>query len=175
MLIIPLWGNSLCFFFNMGKLRRLWKLNSNHFKFRTLLFLIFKFLEHILELVIQQSFITFSFSFFKLVDNCFTMLCWSLLYNNMNQPLVYRYFLPLELPSQTPAHFHPTQSRLSQTTGLRFLCYIAASHWLSILYTVEYTSVVLSRFFPPFASKKKKKKMLKFSKPGFNSTWPMRV
>ena len=121
MIIIFLWGNSICFFFNMGSLRRLWKLNSNHFKCRTLLFLIFKCLEHILELVIKWSFITFSFSFFKLVDNCFTMLCWSLQYNNVSQPLVYRYFLPLELPSQTPAHHHPTQSRLSQSTGAELL------------------------------------------------------
>ena len=119
---------------------RLWKLTSNFFKCRTFLFLIFKCLEHIIELVIKWSLRTFSLSFFKLVDNCVTMLCWSLLYNNVSQPLVYRYFLPLELPSQTPPYHHSTQSRLSQSTGLSSLCYTAASHWLSILYTVVYTS-----------------------------------
>ena len=44
-------------------------------------------------------FARFSFvgtSFLKLGDNCFTMLCWFLLYNNMNQLYVYTYSLPIE-------------------------------------------------------------------------------
>ena len=37
--------------------------------------------------------------------NCFTILCWFLLYSNMNQPQVCIYLLPLALP---PTHPHPT-------------------------------------------------------------------
>ena len=35
-------------------------------------------------------------------ENCFIMLCWFLLYNNANKPLLYIYLLPLEPPSPLP-------------------------------------------------------------------------
>ena len=41
---------------------------------------------------------------FLLESNCFTMLCWFLLYNEVNQPQVHIYSLPLGPPS------HPTPS-----------------------------------------------------------------
>ena len=63
------------------------------------------------------------------------MLCWFLLYNNMNQLYVYIYPLPLEPPSHPPTS-HP--SRISQSTKLSSLCCIAASHQLSTLHMVVY-------------------------------------
>ena len=63
--------------------------------------------------------------FFYLEDNCFTMLCWFLPFNNVSQPQVYTCPLPLEPPS------HP--SRLSQSTRLSSLCYTTTSHLLSSL------------------------------------------
>ena len=35
-----------------------------------------------------------------------------------------------------PPHLHPHPSGLSQSTKVSSLCYVAASHWLSILHTV---------------------------------------
>ena len=69
------------------------------------------------------------------------MLCWFLLYNNVNQPQVYIYPLPLEPSSHTP---HPTPLGHHRTLELRArvqssLCYIAASHQLSISHMVMYT------------------------------------
>ena len=70
--------------------------------------------------------------FFKLEDNCFTVLCWILPHNNANQRK-YTYIPSLlSLPS-TPSS-HP--SRLSQSTGLSSPCYTAASHQLSILHMI---------------------------------------
>ena len=40
-----------------------------------------------------------NFLYFLLEYNCFTMLHWFLPYNNVNQPYVYTYPLPLEPPS----------------------------------------------------------------------------
>ena len=48
------------------------------------------------------------FLFFKLEYNCFTMLCWFLLYNKVNQPYVNTHPLPLGFPS------HPLPSSPSQ-------------------------------------------------------------
>ena len=56
----------------------------------------------------------FSFFFFKLEDNCFTILCWPLPYINMNQPQVIMYPLPPEPPPSFPISSHP---RLSQGRG----------------------------------------------------------
>ena len=58
------------------------------------------------------SFSEFSF-FLKLEDNCFTMLCWFLLYNNVNQLYVYICPLPLNPPSPQP----PNPSKSSQSTA----------------------------------------------------------
>ena len=68
--------------------------------------------------------------FFKLVGNCFTMLCWYLLYNYVTQLYVYMHPLPHESSSYcsllppTPSH----TSRSSQSTKLSFLCYTTATH-----------------------------------------------
>ena len=62
-------------------------------------------------------------------------LCWRRPYINMNQPQVY--ISPpswTSLPPSTPSH----PSRLSQSTGLRSLCYTGSSHLLSILHMVMY-------------------------------------
>jgi len=68
--------------------------------------------------------------FFLLVSNCFTMLCWFLLYNKW---ITYAYtYSPslLNLPSTPPP------SRSSQSNTLNSPCYTAASHKLSILYMI---------------------------------------
>ena len=42
---------------------------------------------------------------FKLKDNCFTMLCWFLIYNNVNQSYIYIYIPSfLNLPLSHPPH-----------------------------------------------------------------------
>ena len=70
--------------------------------------------------------------------NCFPMLCWFLLYNNVNQRYVYIYPLPAEPPPP------PSQtSRSSQSTQLDSLCYIAASN------SVQFSCSVLSDSLPP--------------------------
>ena len=60
----------------------------------------------------------------------FTILCWFLLYNNVNQSWLYIY-IPSHLSLPPNSLSHP--SRSSQITRLGFLCYIASSHCLSIL------------------------------------------
>ena len=42
--------------------------------------------------------------FFLLEYDCFTMLCYFLLYNEMNHPYVYMCLLPLAPPSHSPPH-----------------------------------------------------------------------
>ena len=67
-------------------------------------------------------------SFFLLEQNCFMLLCQSLLYNIVNQPYVYICHLPLDAPSQpTPLS---TPFRSSQSTQLSSLCYAVACHQL---------------------------------------------
>ena len=73
---------------------------------------------------------------FLLEYNCFKMVCQFLLYNKVSQ--LYIYICPhisslLRLP---PSLSHP--SRWSQSTELNSLCYVAASHQLSILCLVVY-------------------------------------
>lgn len=72
--------------------------------------------------------------FYSLEDNCFTELWCSLSYINMNQSYLYIYF-PSLLCLSSPS-FHP--SRSLQSTKLNFLCYVAASCWLSILHTIVF-------------------------------------
>ena len=64
---------------------------------------------------------------------CFTILCWFLLYNNVNQSWLYIY-IPSHLSLPPNSLSHP--SRSSQITRLGFLCYIASSHCLSILHII---------------------------------------
>ena len=65
------------------------------------------------------------------------MVCWFLLYNKVNQ--LYIYIYPhisslLHLPPTLPID----PSRWSQSPELTSLCYVAASHYLSILHLVVY-------------------------------------
>ena len=52
------------------------------------------------------SLCSFSFlkNYFLLTYSCFTMLCWFILYNKMNQPYVYVYPLPFGLPPHSGHH-----------------------------------------------------------------------
>ena len=69
--------------------------------------------------------------------NCFTMVCQFLLYNNVNQLYIYIYpHISSLLHLLPPSLSHP--SRWSQSTELISLCYVAASHQLSILHLVVY-------------------------------------
>ena len=58
--------------------------------------------------------------FFKPEDSCFTMLCWFLLYTNLNPPWVQAHRLPLE-PRPLPTS--------SQSSRLSPACCPVASHW----------------------------------------------
>ena len=53
----------------------------------------------------------------------------------------------LTLPPTAPASI--PHSRLSTEHQVELLCYIANSHWLSILHMVIYASVLLPQFIPP--------------------------
>ena len=66
-----------------------------------------------------------SFLFFLLEYNCFTMLCWFLLYNEVNQLCIYIHISP---PSWDPFSTPIPPSRSSQSTKLSSLCFIACSH-----------------------------------------------
>ena len=67
------------------------------------------------------------FFFTSLLEyKCFTMLCYFLLYNKVNQLYVYIYPHYPHIPSLPPFLSHP--SRLSQSIELISLCYAAASH-----------------------------------------------
>ena len=65
----------------------------------------------------------------KLEHNFLTMLCWSLLYSNMNQLYVHIHPFP-------PSWASPSVSSLS--TWLSSLRCAAASWWLSVLHMAEY-------------------------------------
>ena len=54
---------------------------------------------------------------------------------------------PHPIPS-TPSH----PSKLSQSSGLSFLCYTTSSHLLSVLHMVIYVPMLLSQFIPPSPS-----------------------
>ena len=82
----------------------------------------------------------------ELYRNCFTMLCWFLPYNNVNQPQLYIYPLSLESPYHPPSSQPP---RSSQSTELSSLCYTAASYFM---HGSIYLSVPCSRFVPPSPS-----------------------
>ena len=51
------------------------------------------------------------FLFFKLEDNCFTILCWFLPYISMNQPQVYLCPLPSETPPTLLLYLHQSHQR----------------------------------------------------------------
>ena len=78
--------------------------------------------------------------------NCFTMLCYSLLYNKVNQLYGYIYPFPLE-PTSTPSN----RSRSSQSTKLSFLCYTAVST-SSFTYYHVHMLILISQFIPPSPS-----------------------
>ena len=64
------------------------------------------------------------------------ILCWFLLYINMNQPQVYLCYFPPETPFPFPSLSH--SSRLSHSTGLSLLWHTANSYLWSILHMVMY-------------------------------------
>ena len=82
------------------------------------------------------------------------MVCQFLLYNKVNQLHIYIYppcLFPLVSPSLPPSLSHP--SRWSQNTQLISLCYVAASHQLSIFtFGSLYMSMPLSHFVPAYPS-----------------------
>ena len=86
--------------------------------------------------------------FIFLEYNCFSMLCWFLLYNKVNQLYVYIISSLLDLPP-TPLS-HP--SRSSQSTELSPLCSPEASHQLSVSHMVVYICQCYSLFIPPSPS-----------------------
>ena len=75
------------------------------------------------------------FIYFELEDNWFTILCWILPYNNMNQPQVH-INLPPEPPPYPPPH--PMPLGFHRALGQAPFAQRAASHWLSILHMVVY-------------------------------------
>ena len=64
------------------------------------------------------------------------ILWWFLPYINMNQPQVYICPLPLETSSHSPPY--PTPVGCHRASALSYLCYLANSHWLSILHMILY-------------------------------------
>ena len=84
-------------------------------------------------------------------DNCFTILCWFLPYNNMSQPQVYICPLHLEPPSYLPPL--PTLLGCQWAQDLSSLHHTANSPWLSnFTYGSVYVSMLLSQFVPPSPS-----------------------
>ena len=77
------------------------------------------------------------------------MLCWFLLYNNMNKPQVHTYPLPLEPPFHPPRS-HP--SRLSPSTKVSSLCYTGTFHSLSLSHVILRICLCDSQFVPPSPS-----------------------
>lgn len=71
---------------------------------------------------------------FQLEENCFTILCWFLPYNNTNRPQLYIYPLLLEPPSTRLSH----PFRSLQSIRLGSLCYLAASHQPSALHMIVF-------------------------------------
>ena len=78
------------------------------------------------------------------------ILCWFLPYSDMNQPWVYKCPLPFEPLSHLPPH--PTPLSCQKAPDLSSLSHTADSHWLSILYSNVYMSLLLSQFAPPSPS-----------------------
>jgi len=62
----------------------------------------------------------------------------------MNQPYIFLYIPSSWTSLQPPTPSHP--ARMSQSTRLSSLGQVANSHWLSVLHTVVYVSMLLSRF-----------------------------
>ena len=76
--------------------------------------------------------------FLLLEDNCFTMLCQFLLYNNVNQPLVCTYSLPLQPPSRPIPH--PTLSVITE-----HLAELPVLHSRFLLPSVSQATVCISQ------------------------------
>ena len=70
------------------------------------------------------TFVSNSFIFLKLEYNCFTMLCYFLLYDKVNQ--IYVYIRPL--PLGPPSHHHIPPFEVTSEHQAELLCPIAASH-----------------------------------------------
>ena len=85
----------------------------------------------------NRSFIKFIFNWRKIALQCCIGFC-----HTITQIILLIHIFP---PS-------PHSSRSSQSTRLRFLCYIATSHQLSILHNSIYISTLLSPFVLPSPS-----------------------
>ena len=93
-------------------------------------------LQHFAIFIIPpEEFYFFNKNFLSVDYNCFTVLCWFLQYNEMNQPYVHIFPHPLDLPSPSPTIPPP---RPSQGRELSSLGYTAASHEMSSLHTKMY-------------------------------------
>ena len=80
--------------------------------------------------------------YFWLEDNCFTILCWFLLYINIS----HRHMYVPSLGNLPPnSHLIPA-SKLSQSN--RALCYTANSHWLSVLLMAMHMFQCYSLYLP---------------------------
>ena len=82
-------------------------------------------------------------NYFQLEDNCFSILCWFLPYNNMNQPWVHICPLPPEPPPPFTTPSYP--SRLSQSTGLSSLCHTANFHCTASTFSAHLSELQFSR------------------------------
>ena len=83
--------------------------------------------------------------------NCFTMVCYFLLYNKVNQLYIYIYphiFSLLHLPPTSLSH----PSRWSQSTELISLWELCGCFPLSIYFGSIYKSMPLSHFIPTYPS-----------------------
>ena len=90
--------------------------------------------------------IFFPYVLFLLQYNCVAMLCWFLLYNNVNQPYVHISPSFSTSPTSPPFHF----SILSQITELSSLCYCLCSYLLAgyLTHGGLYMLMLLSQFVP---------------------------
>ena len=117
--IIPVWSH-FCFFKNISQLICTPKAMSGSPK--DFIFFCFLYYLNILVIPLQFFFLTSLLEY-----SCFTMVCWFLLYNKVNQLYTYIHpHIPSLLPLPPPSLLHP--SRWSQSTKLISLCYAAASH-----------------------------------------------
>ena len=84
--------------------------------------------------------------FFLLEYNCFPVLCWFLLYNQVNQLHVYIHPLPLELPS------YPLSPPITEHRAELPVVHSAFPLAVCFTHTSECESTLLSRFIPPPSS-----------------------
>ena len=110
---------------------------------------LFMFYQRLKAIFFKAANDIFILWFFKLEDDCFTVLCWYLLCSNVSQLSVYIYSPPLEPPSHCP--IPPLQLITEHWAELPVLC----SGFALATYFVHGTirmSALLSQFIPPSPS-----------------------